>query len=132
MVQAKEKYSTRVCDTSPFLGVEYLQRDETERISGETADDVDGAASDTGSRETEKADTVHVGAGEQTLSVDQEAQPAEVRGACCSFSLYPSPLKKTYSIIGCNQPSWCITATIGLSGATLIRGGLAVVLHTVF
>lgn len=75
---------------SPLPCVGSVQRDEADRISGDTADasDIDGAAKDSDSRETEKDDTAHVGVGEQTLSVEQEAPPAKVRG-CLLFSLFP-------------------------------------------
>lgn len=48
---------------------------------------MDGEAKDTDSREAEKDATVHVGAGQKTLSVEQEAPPSEVRGL--RYTLYP-------------------------------------------
>lgn len=67
-----------------------IQRDETQRISGDTADasEMDGAAEDTDAREAKKADSVDVGAGDQTLSVEQEAPPAEVRGVTVVLSVH--------------------------------------------
>lgn len=102
---------TRVGDTPPLLCVliDPSQRDEEERISGDTADasDVDDAAKDAGSREAEKADTaVHAGAEEQALSGEQDASSAEVRGCLLllslSLSLFPG---RTAFDICC---SWCV------------------------
>lgn len=66
-----------------FPSCDCVQRDETERISGEKTDasDAEGVAKDSISRVPEKEDSVPVGAGEQTKSkVKQEAPPAKVRG----------------------------------------------------
>lgn len=73
-----------------------LQRDEAERISGDTADasDMDGAAKDADSREAEEVDMVHVGAGQQALPVEQEAPPSEVCG--CLFPLFHESLRSTF------------------------------------
>ena len=69
--------------------VDLSQRDE-ERISEDSADasDIDGAAKDNDSREAELVDPVHAGAGEQSLAVEKEASPVEVRGCLLLFSLF--------------------------------------------
>lgn len=87
-------YAPQIGDMSPLLYVDPSQRDEAERIGGDTADasDSDVAAADTDSREAEKVDTVQAEAGEQTLSVEQEASPAEVRGCLFLFDSRDKPM----------------------------------------